>query len=194
MKHLEDEQLVRLFLETQRNTYFEALYERYSTKVYRKCLSFTHDQAQAEDYTHDIFLKVVLNLNQFKDNARFSTWLYSITYNYCIDRVRSARKMAEEALDENMDVMDDSEDMELAEVDLQRLGKTLEKLPADERSLLLMKYQDELSIREIADAFGLTDSAVKMRLMRARDKFRKYYMETMIFWVLVVLDSWYRNR
>ena len=194
MKHLEDEQFVRLFLETQRNTYFEALYERYSTKVYRKCLSFTHDQAQAEDYTHDIFLKVVLNLNQFKDNARFSTWLYSITYNYCIDRVRSARKMAEEALDENMDVMDDSEDMELAEVDLQRLGKTLEKLPADERSLLLMKYQDELSIREIADAFGLTDSAVKMRLMRARDKFRKYYMETMIFWVLVVLDSWYRNR
>lgn len=194
MKHLEDEQLVRLFLETQRNVYFEALYERYATKVYRKCLSFTHDQALAEDYTHDIFLKVVLNLNQFRDNARFSTWLYSITYNFCIDRLRSARKMAEEALDENMEVIDDTEEMELAEVDVQRLGKTMEKLPAEERSLLLMKYQDDLSIRDIAEAFGLSESAVKMRLMRTREKFKKYYMETLIFWVLLLLESWHQNR
>jgi DNA-directed RNA polymerase specialized sigma24 family protein len=73
MKNLSDEELVRLYIDTQRNAYFERLYERYCDKVYRKCLSFTKDPVRAEDFTHDIFLKLIIKLGGFREQAKFST-------------------------------------------------------------------------------------------------------------------------
>jgi len=73
MNHYTDEQLVRLYVDTQRNRFFEELYERYSDKVYRKCLSFVKNQAQAEDFTHDIFLKLIVRIGTFKETSKFST-------------------------------------------------------------------------------------------------------------------------
>ena len=73
------EQLVAMFIETQKNVYFEQLYDRYSGKVYLKYLSFVKDDAKAEDFTHDIFIKLVFNMGSYKKTAKFSTWLYSIT-------------------------------------------------------------------------------------------------------------------
>lgn len=191
MKQFTDEQLVRLYLETQKNAYFEELYRRYADKVYRKCLSFVRDEALAEDYAHDIFLKLMVNLSHFRETARFSTWLYSITYNFCVDQVRSTKRLAEESLSEEFDVQEeDVSAMETAEMEAKRLNAALMKLPAEERSILLMKYQDDLSIKEIADAFQLSESAVKMRLLRGKEKVRKIYLETFVFWSLLILRYW----
>lgn len=85
MKIYTDEELVRLYVTTQRNEYFESLYSRYCDKVYRKCLSFSKDPARAEDYTHDVFLRLIMKIGSFREEAKFSTWLYSVTYNYCMD-------------------------------------------------------------------------------------------------------------
>ncbi|GAB3564518.1 RNA polymerase sigma factor [Spirosoma luteolum] len=193
MKHYTDEELVRMFIDTQQNTYFERLYERYCDKVYRKCLSFTKDPMQAEDLTHDIFLKLVVKLGSFKEQARFSTWLYSITYNYCTDHVRSPARRNEIYMDEGWERLDvgEQEDNleEIAEMEAVRLKKALEYLGPDERSLLLMKYQDDISLRELADMSGITESAVKMRLKRSRDKLRKYYLETVVFWLLLAIKT-----
>ena len=194
MKNFSDEELVNLYIETQRNAYFERLYDRYCDKVYRKCLSFTKDPVRAEDLTHDIFLKLVIKLSSFRGQAKFSTWLYSITYNYCTDQLRSSHLRQEVYVDEGwerLDVKADDENelAELAELEAQQLQRALEQLPSDEQTMLLMKYQDDVSIREIADLNGLTESAVKMRLKRSREKLRKYYLEGAVFWLLVAIEA-----
>ncbi|QHV98334.1 RNA polymerase sigma factor [Spirosoma endbachense] len=192
MKHFSDEELVRLYIETQKNAYFERLYERYCDKVYRKCLSFTKDPLQAEDLTHDIFLKLVIKLGGFKEQAKFSTWLYSITYNHCTDHMRSPQRRTEVYMDEGWERLDLGADdglAELAEMEAQKLKLALEQLDPTEQSLLLMKYQDNISIRELADLNGITESAVKMRLKRSRDKLRKYYLEAALFWLLLAIKA-----
>lgn len=194
MKDFSDEELVNLYIETQQNAYFERLYERYCDKVYRKCLAFTKDPVRAEDLTHDVFLKLVVKLGSFRGQAKFSTWLYSITYNYCTDQLRSARMHREMYMDEGWERLDvkadeDKELAELAELESQQLQRALEQLPADEQTMLLMKYQDDVSIREIAEFNGTTESAVKMRLKRSRDKLRKYYLESAVFWLLLAIKA-----
>jgi len=82
------------------------------------------DNAKAEDFTHDIFLKLVLNLSSYKETAKFSTCLYSITYNYCIDQTRVSKKYAEVGLDDNFDVSD-HDDVEIAELEAQQLNKAI---------------------------------------------------------------------
>lgn len=188
-KNTTDEELVRLYVESQRNIYFEELYDRYVDKVYRKCLSFIKNEAQAEDFTHDIFLRLVLKIGSFKEHAKFSTWLYSITYNYCMDQMRLAKRQAEEALDENFDLEEDENDDEFSEMQGKVLKKAMEKIAPDEKAILLMKYQDEFSIKEIADTFNLTESAVKMRLMRTKEKLKKMYLENIILFLLVVIKA-----
>ncbi|GAB3807288.1 RNA polymerase sigma factor [Spirosoma humi] len=190
MDTISDEELVRLYVETQRNIYFERLYKRYCDKVYRKCLSFTKDPLRAEDLTHDIFLKLVVKLSSFREQAKFSTWLYSITYNHCTDQLRSQNLRREVYMDdgwERLDVGNDDGLAEIAEMEAKQLQKALRQLPLEEQTLLLMKYQDDISIRDIADLNGLTESAVKMRLKRSRDKLRKHYLEGAVFWLLVVI-------
>ena len=194
MNHFSDEELVQLYIETQQNAYFERLYERYCDKVYRKCLSFTKDPVRAEDLAHDVFLKLVVKLGSFRGQAKFSTWLYSITYNYCTDQQRSNRLRREVYVDEGwerLDVKADDENelTELAEMEAQQIQRALEQMPADEQTMLLMKYQDDISIREIANFNGLTETAVKMRLKRSRDKLRKYYLEGAVFWLLLAIKA-----
>ncbi|MBD2699052.1 RNA polymerase sigma factor [Spirosoma sp. BT702] len=192
MEHTSDEELVRLYINTQENRYFERIYERYCDKVYRKCLSFMKDPVRAEDLTHDIFLKLVVKLGGFREQSKFSTWLYSITYNHCTDQLRSPHLRREIYVDEGWERMNVSGEEELAEMEemeAQQLERAIQQLDPDEQTMLLMKYQDDISIREIADINGLTESAVKMRLKRSRDKLRKYYLEGAVFWLLLAIKA-----
>jgi len=196
MNQYSDEQLVRYYVDTQRNRFFEELYERYADKVYRKCLSFVKDQAKAEDFTHDIFLKLIVRIGTFKEHSKFSTWLFSITYNYCMDQLRLNKKMAEDELNENIDIAEESEDSEEIEMESKRLRRALEGISPEERTILVMKYQDDFSIKDIAGTFGLTESAVKMRLKRSKEKLRKHYLDSALFWVfliskLAILFKWW---
>lgn len=183
-----DEELVRAYIETQRNFYFEYLYQRYCDRVYRKCLSFTKDQSKAEDFTHDIFLRLIVRLGSYKEEARFSTWLFSITYNYCTDQLRTNRRRSEVLIDDDEAFLDTNteDDTQLAEMEASRLINAMSQLTPGEQSLLMMKYQDDLSIRDIAEISSLTESAIKMRLKRAKEKLRKHYMEALVFWLLLL--------
>jgi RNA polymerase sigma-70 factor (ECF subfamily) len=194
-KNTPDEELVRLYVETQRNLYFEELYDRYVDKVYRKCLSFVKNEVQAEDITHDIFLRLVLNIGGFKEHSKFSTWLYSITYNYCIDQIRMVKKQAETTLDVNFDLEQEEDESELVEIQAKDLKKALQKIDPDERAMLLMKYQDDFSLKEISDTFKISENAVKMRLMRTREKLRKIYTENIVFFLIIVSKAiWFWKK
>jgi RNA polymerase sigma factor (sigma-70 family) len=184
-KKLSDEELVKLFIETQKNSYFEVIYDRYSDKIYRKCYSFVHNSAKSEDFMHDIFLKILLSLSNFKESSKFSTYIYSITYNYCIDHIRQSKKMQEVEIAGDFED-DDPNWAETKEMDAQKLSKALEEISTEEKTLILMKYQDDLSIKEIGDAMKLSESAVKMRLKRTKEKVKSLYMTNVIFWALLI--------
>ena len=177
---LTDEEVVRKIVLSQNPAMVEILYERYVHKVYRKSLSFVKDPAIAEDLTHDIFIKVYMNLASFKEKSKFSTWLYSITYNFCIDYLRKSQKSKFVSLEDERKVVQDME-VELVD-DLQhikahQLKKLLEQVKGDEKMILTMKYQDDMSIRDIQQVFKISESAVKMRIKRAKEKVRKLYHE-----------------
>ena len=175
---LKDEELIRMHLSTEQSNYFETLYNRYVSKVYRRCLSLIKDTTKAEDFTHDIFLRIHGNLGNFREQATFSTWLYAISYNYCMDQLRSANRtsLVEISPDYDQPVQDNA-DQELLELQFQRLALILQAISPDETQMLRMKYEEGFDIRAIADHFCLKESAVKMRLKRSRDKVRRLYSQ-----------------
>lgn len=179
MYNFTDEELVSHYLETRSNDYFEQLYERYCNKVHRKCLSFTKDTMQAEDLTQDIFIRLIVKLDGYKKQAKFSTWLYSVTHNYCTDQIKLPRQRQEIATNGNWDgiivSIDDSAEQEEAQGRLVQLA--MSKLSPDEQGLLRQKYQEEVSIKELAQYYSLSESAVKMRLKRSRDRLRELYKQ-----------------
>ena len=173
-KSLTDEQAVEKYIETQRSFYFDILYERYAPKIFAKSLSLMNDETLAQDCTQEIMLKLLLNLSKFNFKSKFSTWVYSITYNYCIDRIRKRKKDPRVAVEDfsYYDREDDDiEDSRLTEVKLERLKVILEEIPVDDKSILLMKYMDSLSIKEISETINKSESAVKMKIKRAKEKF-----------------------
>lgn len=180
MQNFTDEELVTLYLETRQETYFNDLYARYCHKVYRKCMSFIKDETQATDLTQDIFLRLLLKINSFKQQSKFSTWLYAITYNYCTDQVRLPSRRLESRYEADFETVHTKADEGAAEVDelvAQQLTQALNRLPAEERNLLRLKYEQEISIRDLAMLHTLTESAVKMRLKRSRDRLKRHYWE-----------------
>ncbi len=175
-QHLKDEELIRIHVNTQQTDCFEILYTRYVHKVYRRCLSLTRDAARAEDFTHDIFIRVMGNLGRFKEQSTFSTWLYSISYNYCMDQIRQANRNATISLTDDSDFdLPDLSDNEGLDERLEYLSRILQDVPTAETDFLRLKYEHGVDIKEIARRFNLKDSAVKMRLKRTRDKIRRLY-------------------
>ncbi|MFN0201653.1 MAG: RNA polymerase sigma factor [Bacteroidia bacterium] len=167
-----DEDLVEMIVKQGKTDVFSVLYERYSDKVYRKCLSFEKDRDSAHDLVHDVFLKVFLQLSKFEARARFSTWLYSITYNYCVEQHRKRAKMPSQDIDDNPElaVFDDDDDLEIFEVRATALKKAMEKVSPEDKAILLLKYQEDASIKELMELLNVSKSAVKMRLSRARQR------------------------
>jgi RNA polymerase sigma-70 factor (ECF subfamily) len=171
-----DEQLVANYQETNDDEYFEMLYSRYVGKVYQKCLSMTKDSEAAEDFTQDIFIKVFSKMDTFQQRSKFSTWLYSISHHYCLDQLRVGKRLPTETLaDDLSDTMSDADTADDVETKLRDMGKLMEGIPAEEVQLLQMKYEQGISIKEIAKRYHLTESAVKMRLKRTRDKLYDRY-------------------
>lgn len=177
-KQPSDEELIQEIVETQNSVKIGVLYERYADKVYRKCLSFVKDEAIAEDLTHDIFIKLYMNLASFKGKSKFSTWLYSITYNFCIDYIRKRKKRKTVSVEEERGFVDDMEVESLddfQDMKVTQLAAVLEQVKVEEKMILLMKYRENMSIKDIQESLNVSESAVKMRIKRAKEKVRKLY-------------------
>jgi RNA polymerase sigma-70 factor (ECF subfamily) len=146
--------------------------------VYNKCYGFATSKEEAQDLTHDVFIKLFVKLRTFKGTAKFSTWLYSFTYNFCVNYVtRNNYKKNEKNFEGDISDSDelDSSEESLFEMKADKLKKSLELIEPDEKMILLMKYQDDFSIKEISESLEIGESAVKMRLKRAREKVINVY-------------------
>lgn len=168
---LTDEEIIHQLLPLHPSQCFESLYNRYVTKVYRHCLRLTHNTESAQDFTHDIFIKIFTKLDHFNHKARFSTWLYTIAHNYCLDQIRRNKQRPLQLTDKS-DWPDraESEPVDREEERLHLLRGGMEMLSLAERTLLQVRYDEAKSVEEIAHLHGLSQSAIKMRLKRIREK------------------------
>lgn len=160
----------------------EILYDRYINKVYYKCLSITKNAEVSRDLGHDIMVKIFMNLHKFKGSSDFSFWVKSITYNYCMDYLKKKKRMRFGELDaSNYDnVAADEIELEnkiLKEIQLEQLELLFKELKSDDKMILLMRYQDGMTVKDIADSLGIGQSAVKMRLKRSRDRLAELLKE-----------------
>lgn len=160
----------------QLNDSFELLYTGYVHKVYQKCLSMTGDSEEAYDHTQDIFLKVLDRLSTFQQRSSLSTWLYTITYNHCIDTLKRRKRYGTEPIFAQLSEQTEAAVPELEDGYLYQLA-LLNQLPKSERLLLKMRYEQRRSIKEIGQQYGIQESAVKMRLKRTRDRLKMLYSQ-----------------
>lgn len=175
---MSDEDLIAGILEEGRTDLFGFIYQRYSSKVYRKCLSFAHDKDLAQDMAQDILVKVYHQLHKFSGKSRFSTWLYALTYNFCVEHYRKNSKFHIQGIDDNHDLSEELEDSEPLFTRSRYLKRALDQIAPEDKDILVMKYQDDLSIKELTERFQISDSAVKMRLARARQRVKDLIRES----------------
>ncbi len=155
---------------------FDLLYRQFSPKVYMKCLSLLKDEALAKDAMQEIFIRAFLKSDQFRQEAKVSTWLYSITFNYCMDYLKKQQakrvKMGED-LKEALTIAEEETDPQLIDGKIAELRTVLAELPTSDRKILLMKFQEDMSIKEMAQRKNKSEGAIKMKLNRAKAKARQ---------------------
>lgn len=171
-KQKSDEEIVLLILNSGNQELFEILYLRYFKKVRDKCFSFLKDTKLSEEFANDILTKAYEKIHGFKGNSSFSSWLYSITYNYCIDYLRAKKKLHYPEWNSNNEIPEiiDESETDFEEASYENLLTIFELIHPEEKVLLLMKYQDNLPIKQIAKTLRISEDAVKMRLKRARSR------------------------
>ena len=172
---LTDEMLVEAIVKNNDPLLFEELYDRYASMVYNKCYGFANGVDEAKDLTQDVFLRVFVKLASFKGKSKFSTWLYAFTYNHCVNYVtRNTAKKIEKRSISSDSIENIGEDVdstrEFQNMRVEKLKKVMDLVSPDDKMILLLKYQDNLSIKELSEALDIGESAVKMRLKRAKEK------------------------
>ena len=164
---------------------FHDLIRPHERSVYVMALSLLQNEADAEDAAQEAFLKAFRNLANFRGDAKFSTWLISITLNEARSRLRSRKNVKIESLDESPDGQDQvspallrdwreipSEALERKEIRL-LLQHAVADLPSIYREVFLLRDVEELSVNESAEVLGITVASVKVRLHRARIMLQK---------------------
>ena len=177
--HLSNEELVEQIIKTKNDLLFEVLYERFSHIVYNKCYGFTKTKAEAQDLAQDVFVKLYQKLKTFQGRSKFSTWMYSFTYNMCVDYVN--KKELNTVNSDQLDQEDynhlqvEAEDYSLFQLREDTLKKALEIINPEDKMMLLLKYQDDFSIKDLMAVLNISESAVKMRLKRAKSRIIEAY-------------------
>lgn len=169
--NLSDEQLVLFYLQGDQMS-LGILYERHFNHVYYKCLSFTKDSSEAYDFVQEIFLKTFAKLHLFKGNAEFSTWLYRITQNFCIEHYRKKYRNQYEVLSSAAYSLQDEEYIP-GKFDNISIESIIKSVSETDQLMLKLKYLEGKSIKELQEQFNMGASAVKMRLQRAKQKISK---------------------
>ncbi len=166
---LKDEELMPYVVKGQERA-FDELYRRYSGKMhYYFFRMLGQNQDRADDFTQDLFIKVIEKGAYFDVKQRFSTWLYAVAGNMCKNEYRRLERKPEQALPENFATAMARDGLYLeSEVDQERfrqdLKKVLERLDFEHRQCFILRYQQDLGIREISEILGCPEGTVKSRL------------------------------
>jgi RNA polymerase sigma-70 factor (ECF subfamily) len=152
---------------------FDRLVERYQRDVYRLCYRYVNNHFDASDMAQEVFLRAYKALAKFRGDSAFSTWLYRIAVNTCLN-FRSARRLPGEELSDNLSDRRRSalEEMEREER-AGRVREAITHLPEKQRATLILRMYHDLSMEEIAGVMGSSVGTVKANLFHALSKMKK---------------------
>ncbi|MBM7649513.1 RNA polymerase sigma-70 factor (ECF subfamily) [Bacillus ectoiniformans] len=164
---------------------FGEIVELYKEKVYQICFRMLWNRHEAEDAAQETFIKAFINIHTYNPDKKFTTWLYRIATNLCIDKIRKAKPDyhldAEVAGTDGLNMYSQiSSDDKLPEeeVESMELQETIQsailKLPEKYRSVIVLKYIEELPLQDISEILDLPLGTVKTRVHRGREALRKY--------------------
>jgi RNA polymerase sigma-70 factor (ECF subfamily) len=173
VKEFRDEAEERLLLEAAQKdpTKFAALYEDHFERVYAFIARRVHDRDAAEDLTSDVFHRALASLSRFEwRGVPFAAWLFRIASNVMADRSKhSSREREFYGLDDPSEASEN--DLEEVE-DRARLFRLVDELPADQRRVIVKRFAEEKSTREIAQELGRTEGAIKQLQFRGLENLR----------------------
>ncbi|WDU84330.1 sigma-70 family RNA polymerase sigma factor [Caloramator sp. Dgby_cultured_2] len=156
----------------------EDLVEKYGDDVLRICFVYTKDYAAAQDLFQETFIKVYKNLKNFRGDSSEKTWIIRIAINVCKDYLKSAwikRFIFLDEIKENSST--DVEGLVIDEIKKHEVIKAVLSLPSKYREVILLYYYFDFNTIEIAKTIGISETAVRSRLKRARDQLKNIFNE-----------------
>lgn len=174
MSTLNDQHYIDRILQGETSS-FAVLVDRYKDMIFTLALKMIKNREESEEVAQDTFIKIYNSLSKFKGDSKFSTWIYKIAYNTCLDRLKKNKK---EDLNISIDefsahlikTMDNAlsalEDKERR----QTIQNCLNLLPGDENFLLTLFYFEDQSLEEIGKIMNINANNVKVKLFRSRQK------------------------
>ncbi|MFX3636058.1 MAG: RNA polymerase sigma factor SigW [Candidatus Pristimantibacillus sp.] len=175
--------LARLALKGDQRAFAE-LVTLYQDKLFHMAYRMLNNRQEAEDVVQEAFLRVHKNLERYDENLKFSTWIYRIATNLCIDRLRKrkptysldAESSEHEGLDGYSMIPSDNRtpESEMLLSETQRIiHEAIESLPPKYKTVMMLRYIQELSLQEISDVLDMPVTTIKTRVHRGREFLRK---------------------
>lgn len=172
---MEDMELVLKCREEDNSEAFEELLVKYESKIYNTCFYMLKNKDDAMDAAQEVCIKIYKSINRFKGESKFSTWVYRITYNTCIDYLK--KRKDEISYDDVISIEIHSENrvdniIESKELKLE-LKRCILNLSNDFRTIIMLRDINGLSYQEIAQILNIEVGTVKSRISRAREALKK---------------------
>lgn len=187
MERLSDEKIIELCLAESGSAaepFLSELFQRHRARVASWCFRITGDVNSAADLAQEIFLKAFQRLATFQGNSKFTTWLYSITRNHCLDAMRSRATRPEEVSDDLLEEIADLAAWELSSALERREAEDLlhqlirQSLDDTEIQVVRLHYVEELPLDSISRLLGLTNqSGAKAYIVSARRKLKRAFAQ-----------------
>lgn len=160
---------------------FSALVTKYQNVVYSIALKVLRNREEAEEMAQEAFIKAFRSVHTFQGKSKFSTWLFTITYNTCISHIRK-NKFRTTGMD-HFQAIDEEEEADFGEFQqedrIKYLESALKQLSEDEYLLIVLYYYEDQSVEEISHVTGLSESNVKVKLFRARNRLHRIIVSLM---------------
>ncbi|MDH7444439.1 RNA polymerase sigma factor [Aquimarina sp. 2201CG14-23] len=174
MNHQSDQYYIEQVLGGDTNA-FSFLVERYQNLVYTVVYRMIRNNEEAEEVAQDAFIKAYKSLSNYRGEAKFSTWLYTIAYRKSLDAIKAKKRFTSTELIEEIsegeaglvnDALSYLQDKERKQI----ISDSILTLPEVEAAIITLYYYDEKSVKEIKEIVGLTEDNIKIKLYRSRKK------------------------
>lgn len=182
---MEEFEIIRDILKGDKEK-FRLLVEKYKQLVFRTCMGFVHDKDDADDLTQEVFIQAYQSLSTFKKESAFSTWLYRISVNASLNKIRKESGISFLQRIESMfsgevkndppfsaSDLDNPENIFIRQEHSQWIQKALDSLPENQRTAIILSRYDDLPQKEVAEIMNITEGAVEALLQRAKKNLRE---------------------